>query len=968
MDPETAPGTPPPAPATPAAAADSRPATLQDIAEAEAKKQGIDPRLVHAVAQTESGYNPAAKSPKGAMGIMQLMPATAAKWKVDPADPVQNIRGGVSELKALLDEHKGDVTMALRRYNGSPTASEAATQPYVDKVLSQIKPTAQATPPTPGEDPNAPPPTIPSVGGGRGKGPGAGGPPAAAAPPRVGTPPPESWGAWALRHGKDLASTFDPRTPGGRQTIAGGLGAAGATALVAATAPVSVPLLGLGAATVGVLGAAGGGMLEEAGEQLIGTKPPSGEAALTAGAVQGGQEAVGHALMWPVQIVGRRLVASRVGRYAAEALNQSKSYTLGKLQAALDSSVDLLRTTKGKAREANAQTATSTRQLVTDAASRARQGVQQATAAGEEQVGVAQDLAAHGVSQAEEKAAAGEAAARAPYDQVVGSPPPSAAAAGKATNQVIQEGGAARARNLAGKAVDEAAASGPDVDITRLKAEAQKVIEGQIRPPAESFPRTGPTEVSDQAVTAASGIAPDQVATLRAKAAAGDARSQTVLQRLTEAVASAQGEAGQEALKHPAMGILSRIMNAEDTVPFRDAHLWKVELDNAIRNTRDQSVKSQVAALTQKFAGSIRTALREAGHAPYEKATAAYAEIAPLYTKGLAPRIKKLAVENPEAIVPMLNPGQPTKAKMLVDLLTHQAEAGGDAEGGRAALEAVQSAWVRKKIIDGGIEKLGDRLSKIPSDFQAAFLGDPKAKAVLDNLKLMSTAYKTAVLTGEAGVEAATASGKAGVSTAQALADQGVSAAREAGQQGVQQVRQLRQGTIAQTRQTGAAQVEQAAAGVRPAQQALAAGKKSFASQESELSGSSLGRTMQPGAAERSGADVLRAMALGPHSIWGGLSIIRILHGPTANDLVHWAAASPAGTRLFVSAITSPAPAIALANLVRSSGILQEELAGGDRSGKKPAAAEPGKGPALVGQPPTPPPVAAAGVGTPPPS
>ena len=72
----------------------SRPATWQDIISAEATKSGVDPRLALAVAETESNFNPDATSPKGARGIMQLMPATAAKWKVDPADPVQNIRGG----------------------------------------------------------------------------------------------------------------------------------------------------------------------------------------------------------------------------------------------------------------------------------------------------------------------------------------------------------------------------------------------------------------------------------------------------------------------------------------------------------------------------------------------------------------------------------------------------------------------------------------------------------------------------------------------------------------------------------------------------------------------------------------------------------------------------------------------------------------------------------------------------------
>jgi Transglycosylase SLT domain len=971
MDPEAVGGPPPVAetpaapatpatPATPAAtstAAASRPATLQDIAEAEAKKQGVDPRLVHAVINTESSWNPAARSPAGAIGLMQLMPATAKKWGVDPTDPVQNIRGGVSELKALAIEHKGDVAMMLRRYNGSPAASPEATQPYVDKVLSQIKP---STAPTPGEDPAAPAPT-----------------PAPAPAPKAGTPPPappETWGAWALRQGKDIASSFDPRTKGGRQNLAGAAGAAGLTALATATAPVSVPLLGFGAAATGVTGAFLGGEAADLGEQVVGNAPPSTASAFEAGGAQGGQEALGHTLMWPVQAVGRRMVASRVGHYAADALSVAKTATLTKLQSALDASRDLLRRTQATTKEANAQAATSTRQIVTSAANKARQGVQAASDLGEDRVATAQANAAQGVSQAEGAAAQGEAAARAPYEAAVGAPPPSSAAAGRAANEVIQTGGAAQARNLAGKAVDAAAASGPDVDISALKDEARKVVEGQIRPPEASFPRRSAGEAGEaevKALAASANMKPELMQELADKAAANPdsaaAKNYAQYKKMHEDYVAAQPEAqlsqaqleGQkETLKHPAMAVLQRILNAGDTVPFKDAHLWKVELDNAIRNTRDQSVKSQVSALTQKFAGSLRSTLRAAGHQPYEDATAAYAKIAPLYTKGYAAQLKKVVTENPESVVAMLNPGQPTKAKMLVDLLTTQAAEGGDEAGGRAALEAVQSAWVRKKIIDGGIEKLSERIDKIPPEFKAAFLSDPKAKAVLDNLKLMSTAYKTALLTGEQGVEAATAAGKGSVSAVKDLAAQRVGAAREAGQQSVQAARTAREGVLAQTRQAGAAQVEQAASAITPAQTALRASTKGFRGQERALVNSSLGRAMQPGAAARTGADILRAMALGPHSIWGGLSILRILHGPTANDLVHYAATSPVLTRAVVKAMTSPVPGEALAGLVRSWGLLNEVKRVGAKGGSAIKSRVTG----------APPPPAAQGVGAPPPS
>lgn len=930
MDPELDPGTDPaagtPPPPSPAAGtvvkppAGGRPATWQDLIDHEAKKQGVDPRLARAVAETESSYNPDARSPKGAVGIMQLMPETAARWKVDPHDPIQNIQGGISELKALIDQHQGDVTLALRRYNGSPQTPDAVTQPYVDRVLKRIKPAT-----SPGVAPPAAAQTAPAL------------------TPKVGTPPPtpapEGWGSWALRQGQSMLESVDPRTPSGRRNIAGGLGAAAGTAAVTMTAPVSLPVLGLGAATAGVLGAIGGGMTAEAGEQLIGTSPPSSSSVLTAGGEQGLYEAGGHALLWPVKAVARRAIGTRVGRYAAEKIAGAKASTLDALSSALESSKTLLRQTKAGATEATARASTGTRGLISEAAGGARKGVQEASALGEGQVAGAKGLAAQGVSQAEARGVAGEAAARAPYEKLVGAPPPRTAEVGRQVQDVIA-GPAGKARDLAGQAVEAAAKSGPDVDIMALKAEAQRILESQITPPAESFPRQTAAGLSDATISGQSGFDPARVAELRDRAAGkpsatgtpttpeAQARARANLKDMEAAVGTqtavtdAQAEAGKETLKHPALQLVSRILNAGDTVPFHDAHLLKVELDNAIRGSRDQAVRSQVASLTQHLTGGLREALRQAGHAPYEQATAAYAKIAPLYTKGHAARLRKLAVDEPEAIIRLLNPSQPTKARMLVDLLTTQAAAGGDEAGGRQALEAVQSAWVRQKVLNGGIEKLGDRLAKIPPEFRSAFLGDRKAQTVLANLQLIDTAYKTAVQQGERGVEAATLAGKGGVSAAGDLAAQRTGAVRETGRQAVQGARDVRTGVVAQTRQAGAARVEQAAAAVPPAKAALRAGGQAAHVQEQALAASSLGPTQRKGAGEHTAADVLRAMVLGPRSIWGALSTARLLHGPTATDLVHWAAASPTGTRALVKAITSPAPDVALADLVRTSGVL----------------------------------------------
>lgn len=92
-----------------------------------AARHALDPALVLAIMRLESAFDPRALSPKGAMGLMQLMPGTAKRFGVgDPWDPAQNLRGGAAYLRFLLDRYQGDVIKAAAAYN----AGEGAVDRY----------------------------------------------------------------------------------------------------------------------------------------------------------------------------------------------------------------------------------------------------------------------------------------------------------------------------------------------------------------------------------------------------------------------------------------------------------------------------------------------------------------------------------------------------------------------------------------------------------------------------------------------------------------------------------------------------------------------------------------------------------------------------------------------------------------------------------------------------------------------
>jgi soluble lytic murein transglycosylase-like protein len=116
---------------------------------AAARETELEPALIHAVISAESGYNPSARSPAGAVGLMQLMPQTAARYQVkDSLDPAANIRGGTRYLRDLLKMFDNDLSLALAAYNagehavirhGNRIPPYRETARYVPRVLAYYR-------------------------------------------------------------------------------------------------------------------------------------------------------------------------------------------------------------------------------------------------------------------------------------------------------------------------------------------------------------------------------------------------------------------------------------------------------------------------------------------------------------------------------------------------------------------------------------------------------------------------------------------------------------------------------------------------------------------------------------------------------------------------------------------------------------------------------------------------------------
>lgn len=127
----------------PSGASNSKDDRLDRIVREAAERHQVDPALVKAVITTESGWNPQAVSRKGAVGLMQLVPQTAQRFGVNNSfDPAQNVEGGTTYLRSLLDRYNGDLSKSLAAYNAGERAVDLSggipdyreTRSYVRKV------------------------------------------------------------------------------------------------------------------------------------------------------------------------------------------------------------------------------------------------------------------------------------------------------------------------------------------------------------------------------------------------------------------------------------------------------------------------------------------------------------------------------------------------------------------------------------------------------------------------------------------------------------------------------------------------------------------------------------------------------------------------------------------------------------------------------------------------------------------
>lgn len=317
------------------------------------------------------------------------------------------------------------------------------------------------------------------------------------------------------------------------------------------------------------------------------------------------------------------------------------------------------------------------------------------------------------------------------YSKVFLEKAPSVVGAEQAVSKVVKGGAAIEAKKIAGEAVEQAAETGPVVSMKPVKSALTKMVD--TSKPASVYP--GQSNTKNIGFTI--GRAKD---TLREAASASVNPADRARFSAFIAEQAALKEGDPRAL--PVSGILERVSKSPDELAFKDAHSLKLLLDDRIK------WQSTAKTIDERLAKGTRIALRRelSSHAPYNEATQAYQKIAPLYdARQTGGKLIKAAWSNPDAIAKALKADRPLAANAVKRLLVEQSAAGGDAQSGLAAWDAVRSHFTYNNLVTGGAKNLSERVKTLVTEhpeFAKTVYGDQAGQQVLSNLSVMGDAAK----------------------------------------------------------------------------------------------------------------------------------------------------------------------------------------------------------------------------------
>ncbi len=868
--------------------------TLGDYLDQQAESMGIPKSLARAIVQQESAGRHDQVSAPGARGFFQLMPATAKELGVDPDDPFDNIRGGLTYFKKQLDTHKGDVRLALAAYNAGPGRTATGqvpnipeTQDYVQKILTAWGSGGDASPTAPATAQPAAAPAQPiTTPGGMAGGPGPG-------------PLPPAGGITTFQEPSalNLLKPIDLRTPEGRNNVAAMAGDVGGAlltrglpvgGLLPKIAQVLTPMLFTGTAAAG----------ERAFEESIGTVPPGGVA--ETGATQAGYNVLGQAFAWPVRHLFKLATGPSIARNTSAALLEDEAAAKRFGKTTVDAATKL-----GRAEIAQVSEEVRIAQEMLTAGQ--RRGSIDVTQNAAEHVGTAKRVASDVLADVESKNAAIISDVQKMYDDLANAAP-SEFAGGAAVKQTLT-GPTKRALDLAGQRVSTAAKtasdSGAEVDIHPLRQLVEKMV-GQFRPPV-MFPAAVPVAERAEMIGGVR-MTPEMAQKFFTKGGG------TGIPNLDQYVKYAAQKLGVPETS-PLPGVLGKFMAIPPTVQklsFEQAHQLKMLLDESVNF--DAVARKHLDKITKGLRTGLRDEMR--GDAEYDAATDAYHTVVQLYRKGVGAKIHRIAAtpDGASQLANMLSTGRASQALVLKQLLVDQAAAGGDALAGQRAWDMVRQSFTFNKLTTGGLKGLGDRISKLVTErpeFVRVVYGDTSGTNVLKNLGSIADAFEQAEATAAQQAAQATERGAAGVADARrvgefakgefaATAKDQLAAAQRAGRSRVQVAKDLARERIDTTKQAAA----DAAGNVQ---------REAKAFTDTKLS-----RSARIGAGEGELSDVARILTLGPSQKWAAYSALRLLLGaPRSSEMLTYVVNSPQLTQRLTNLLLRPGPPEATAEFLR---------------------------------------------------